>query len=46
MSALLTGRGFRVVRDDDLLTLAAALPMKVGQRGSLRNSRVAVADKS
>jgi methyltransferase (TIGR00027 family) len=45
MRELLTGRGFRVVRDDDLLTLAAELPMKVGQRGSLRNSRVAVADR-
>jgi methyltransferase (TIGR00027 family) len=45
MRDLLTGRGFRVVRDDDLLTLAAALPMKLGQRGSLRNSRVTVADR-
>jgi methyltransferase (TIGR00027 family) len=46
MRDLLTARGFRVVRDDDLLTLAAALPMKLGQRGSLRTSRVAVADKN
>ncbi|MFI6074470.1 class I SAM-dependent methyltransferase [Actinoplanes sp. NPDC051343] len=46
MRDLLTGRGFRVVRDDDLLTLATALPMKLGQRGSLRNSRVAVAEKT
>jgi methyltransferase (TIGR00027 family) len=45
MRDLLAGRGFRVVRDDDLLTLAAALPMKIGQRGSLRNGRVAVADR-
>jgi methyltransferase (TIGR00027 family) len=45
MRELLTERGFRVVRDDDLLTLAAALPMKLGQRGPLRNGRVAVADK-
>jgi methyltransferase (TIGR00027 family) len=45
MRDLLTERGFRVVRDDDLLTLAAALPMKLGQRGSLRSSRVAVADR-
>jgi methyltransferase (TIGR00027 family) len=45
MRDLLTGHGFRVVRDDDLLTLAAALPMKLGQRGPLRNSRVAVADR-
>lgn len=46
MRDLLTGHGFRVMRDDDLLTLAAALPMKLGQRGSLRNSRVAVAEKN
>ena len=46
MRDLLTGHGFRVIRDDDLLTLAAALPMKLGQRGSLRSSRVAVADRS
>jgi methyltransferase (TIGR00027 family) len=45
MRALLIERGFQVVRDDDLLTLAGALPMKVGQRGPLRNGRVAVADK-
>jgi methyltransferase (TIGR00027 family) len=45
MRNLLTGRGFRVIRDDDLLTLAAALPMKIGQRGALRTSRVAVAEK-
>jgi methyltransferase (TIGR00027 family) len=45
MRDLLTGRGFRVTRDDDLLTLAAALPMKIGQRGSLRNGRVAVAER-
>jgi methyltransferase (TIGR00027 family) len=46
MRELLTERGFRVVRDDDLLTLAAALPMKLGQRGPLRNGRVAVADRA
>lgn len=46
MGALLTGRGFRVVRDDDLLTLAAALPMEISQRGSLRNGRVVVADRA
>ena len=45
MRDLLTERGFRVVRDDDLLTLAATLPMRIGQRSSLRNGRVAVADK-
>jgi methyltransferase (TIGR00027 family) len=45
MAELLTGRGFRVERDDDLLTLAAALPMKISQRGSLRNGRVVVADR-
>jgi methyltransferase (TIGR00027 family) len=45
MRDLLTTRGFRVIRDDDLLTLAAALTMKINQRGSLRNSRVAVAEK-
>jgi methyltransferase (TIGR00027 family) len=45
MAELLTGRAFRVVRDDDLLTLAAALPMKISQRGSLRNGRVLVADR-
>jgi methyltransferase (TIGR00027 family) len=46
MGALLTGRGFRVVSDDDLLTLAAALPMEISQRGSLRNGRVVVADRA
>jgi methyltransferase (TIGR00027 family) len=45
MGELLTERGFRVVRDADLLTLAAALPMEISQRGSLRNGRVVVADR-
>jgi methyltransferase (TIGR00027 family) len=45
MAELLTARGFRVVRDDDLLTLATALPMKISQRGSLRNGRIVVADR-
>jgi methyltransferase (TIGR00027 family) len=44
MRDLLAARGFRVVRDDDLQTLAAMLTMKISQRGALRNSRVAVAD--
>jgi methyltransferase (TIGR00027 family) len=46
MGDLLTSRGFRVIRDDDLLTLAATLPMKISQRGSLRNGRVVVADRT
>jgi methyltransferase (TIGR00027 family) len=46
MRGLLTARGFRVIRDDDLLTLAAALTMNISQRGPLRNSRVAVAEKT
>jgi methyltransferase (TIGR00027 family) len=45
MNDLLTARGFRVVRDDDLLALAATLPMKVAQRGALSTSRVLVADR-
>jgi methyltransferase (TIGR00027 family) len=45
MSDLLTAHGFRVMRDDDLLTSAATLTMKISQRGSLRNSRVVVAEK-
>ena len=45
MRALLTGNGFTVRSDDDLLTLAAALPMTIRQRGSLPSGRVAVADR-
>ena len=45
MRAQLVRHGFNVISDDDLLTLAAALPMPVRQRRSLRNGRVAVADR-
>ena len=42
MAALLAGHGFRVRRDQDLLTLAGPAPT---QRASLRNGRVLVADR-
>lgn len=45
MRELLTGHGFTVVRDDDLLTLAEQLRVPAKQRRSLRNGRVAVADR-
>jgi hypothetical protein len=45
MRAQLVRHGFNVVTDDDLLTLAATLPMPVRQRRSLSNGRVAVADR-
>ena len=45
MRAQLVRHGFNVVTDDDLLTLAATLPMPVRQRRSLGNGRVAVADR-
>ncbi|MBX6355030.1 MAG: class I SAM-dependent methyltransferase [Micromonosporaceae bacterium] len=45
MADLLRHHGFAVRRDDDLLTLADALPIPVRQRNSLRAGRVAVADR-
>lgn len=45
MRDLLAARGFRVASDVDLLSLSAALSMKVRQRNSLRTSRVVVADR-
>jgi methyltransferase (TIGR00027 family) len=44
MAELLGRHGFGVDRDDDLLTLAEALPITARQRRSLRTGRVAVAD--
>jgi methyltransferase (TIGR00027 family) len=44
MATLLGEHGYRVERDDDLLTLAHGLGMRVRQSGSLRSGRVAVAD--
>jgi methyltransferase (TIGR00027 family) len=45
MSELLTGCGFSVIRDDDLRTLAEALPITIRQRRSLQSGRVAIADR-
>jgi methyltransferase (TIGR00027 family) len=45
MSELLARHGFRVDRDDDLLTLAEDLSVPVRQRQSLQTGRVAVADR-
>lgn len=45
MAALLARHGFAVGTDVDLLTIAAGLPMQVGRRGSLRNGRVATAER-
>jgi methyltransferase (TIGR00027 family) len=44
MAELLSRHGLRVVSDDDLLSLATALPIPVRHRRSLRHGRVAVAD--
>ena len=46
MRELLGAHGFAVVRDTDLLTLAAGTGRPVKQRGSLANGRVVVADLS
>jgi methyltransferase (TIGR00027 family) len=45
MGALLARHGFAVGTDVDLLTIAAGLPMQVRRRGSLRNGRVATAER-
>ena len=45
MSQLLSRHGFRVIRDDDLESLARGLGVPVRQRRSLRSGRVAVADR-
>ena len=45
MAALLSGHGFTVRRDDDLLTTATAIGSRFSQRVSLRNGRVAIADR-
>lgn len=45
MADLLRRHGFAVHRDDDLLSLARALPIPVHQRRSLQAGRVAVADR-
>jgi methyltransferase (TIGR00027 family) len=44
MAALLRENGFAVQRDDNLVSLATTLCMPIHRRGSLENSRVAVAD--
>lgn len=46
MEALLAGPGLRVERDDDLLTLAHQLGTPATHRRSLRDGRVAVADRT
>jgi O-methyltransferase involved in polyketide biosynthesis len=45
MRSLLSGHGFAVDRDDDLLALAERSGVSVRQRRSLRNGHVAVADR-
>ncbi|MFF5294213.1 class I SAM-dependent methyltransferase [Paractinoplanes globisporus] len=45
MSRLLALHGFAVRDDQDLLTTATALGVRLGQRFSLRNSHVAVAER-
>jgi methyltransferase (TIGR00027 family) len=50
MAALLARHGFAVSQDDDLLTLAASVPLDVsalgtGRRASMSNGRFAVADR-
>jgi methyltransferase (TIGR00027 family) len=45
MSQLLSRNSFRVIRDDDLLSLAEDLRVPVRQRRSLHSGRVAVADR-
>ena len=45
MRDLLSGHGFAVVRDDDLLSVAEGLRMPVRNRRSLRVGHVAVADR-
>lgn len=45
MADLLRRHGFEVRRDDDLLSLAEALPMAVRQRRSLKAGHVTVADR-
>jgi methyltransferase (TIGR00027 family) len=45
MASLLAGHGLRVLRDDDLLTVASQLGVPVRHRRSLGNGRVAVADR-
>ena len=45
MSDLLTSHGFRIDRDDDLLTVAVNLSVPARQRRSLQNGRVVIADR-
>jgi len=45
MGALLARHGFAVSTDVDLLTVASGLPMQVHRRRSLRNGRVATAER-
>ncbi len=45
MGALLVRHGWRVISDDDLLTLAEQLEMTVDHRRSLASGRVVVADR-
>jgi methyltransferase (TIGR00027 family) len=45
MGRQLTTQGFTVTRDDDLLTLATALPMPITRPASLPNGRVVIADR-
>ena len=46
MSGLLRRNGFRVLSDDDLLTLGAGLDLAGANARSLRNGRVAVAERT
>ncbi|MBO0867334.1 MAG: class I SAM-dependent methyltransferase [Micromonosporaceae bacterium] len=46
MAELLSTNGFTVVRDEALLTIAGGLSIPVAHRGSMRSSRVAIADRT
>jgi len=45
MAGLLTRHGFAVRSDQDLLEIADDLGVRLGQRNSMRNSRVAIAER-
>ena len=44
VNTLLREHGFTVRHDDDLVSLATTLRMPIRRRGSLENSRIAIAD--